>query len=298
MNQSKAFLISFLFAGLAMLLVFVYVNDVRTEEKAKYGDEIVVVVAARDINEMEQIQATMLTTKVVPNAFKQPGSDPDPKTFEGAVSAAPVKAGEQILLTKVLLKGSSTGISGQVAIHHRAISIPVNDVTGVTRLLRPGDRVDIIANVQYNAGAGMESEVKTVLQNVHVLAVGELVQNNVPQAFETDPVSGNRRAMNLRGNRSFNTVTVEVVPTDAQKLIFVSEGTGASLYLTLRNPVDRQIASVPTVTVDEVLGENSKKAEKARNKPVAAAPPPPKAKVVAPPPPPPAFSQGGIPVAN
>lgn len=295
MNQSKAFLISFFAAGVAMMLVFVYVNNKVDEIQGEYGTEVTVVVASRAINELEEIQPDMLETITLPSKFAQPGSNGDIKSFEGAVAAAPFKEGEQVLLTKVLLKGSDTGISSQVAIHHRALSIPVNDVTGVTRLLRPGDRVDVIANVQYASDDGVKAEVKTVLQNIHVLAVGEQVQNNIPQAFQVDPVSGRSIAKNLRGNRNYNTVTIEVNPVDAQKMIFISES-GASIFLTLRNPVDRLVASIPTTTVDEVLGENSQKAalEAAKRRV-----PTPKPKVrTAPKPPAPKFGAGGVPFAN
>jgi pilus assembly protein CpaB len=298
MNQSKAFLVSFGAAAVAMLLVFFYINSEKQKIKKEYGTEVVVVIAKVDINEMEEITASMLETRVVPDSFRQPGSNGDPRTFEGSVAASPLKKGEQVLLTKVYLKGSDTGVASQVAIHHRAISIPVNDVTGVTRLLKPGDRVDIIANVQYPGDKGVQSEIKTLLQNVHVLAVGEQVQNNIPAVFDTDPVTGNRFAKNIRGTRTFNTVTVEVTPVDAQKIIYIVES-GVGLFLTLRNPVDRLVSSVPTITVDEVLGENSRKAalEAAKNRIPAAAPPkaPPKPSA---PPPPPAFKQGGIPLAN
>ncbi len=283
MNQSKAFLTSLVFAGLAMFLVYFYVDQKEASLKAEFGSDMTVVVAARDINEMEQIQANMLTTTVVPKKYVGPGAHADIKTFEGTIASAPLKKGEQLLTTKVLLKGADTGLASQVAISRRAISIPVNDIYGVTRLIKPGDRVDIISNITYRTPTGPESEVKTVLQDVHLLAVGEVIQNNIPSAFEDDPIAGTRKAVNLRGSRNFQTVTVEVTPQEAQALILTMEGGGA-LYLSLRNPVDRSFASIPTTTVDEVLGPNSKKAERERPKapppapasaPVYRAPPPP-----------------------
>jgi pilus assembly protein CpaB len=297
MNQSKAFLISFGAAAVAMLLVFFYINLEKQKIKEEYGTEVVVVVAAKNISELAEIKADMLTTKVVPANFAQPGSHGDPRTFEGAVAAAPIRAGEQVLTTKIYLKGTDTGIASQIAIHHRAISVPVNDVTGITKLLKPGDRIDLVANIQYDGGDGVLSEVKTMLQNVHVLAVGEQVQNNIPAVFEEDPVTGQRFAKNIRASRNFSTVTIEVNPVDAQKIIYVMES-GAQLYLTLRNPVDRLVSSIPTMTVDEVLGENSKKAalEAAKNRVPAA--PPPRNVAPPPPPPPPAFKKGGLPFAN
>lgn len=290
MNQSKAFMTSLVFAGLAMFLVYFYVSQKEEAIQAEFGSNITVVTAARDINEMEQIQPNMLATAIVPKKFAQPGANADKKVFEGLVASSPIRAGEQVLLTKVLAKGSETGLATQVAVSRRALSIPVNDVYGVTRLIKPGDRVDIVSNITYRTPSGPEFEVKTVLQDVHILAVGEVIQNNIPSAFEEDPIAGTKKAVNLRGSRNFQTVTVEVTPQEAQALILILENSG-NLFLTLRNPIDRSFASIPTTTVDEVLGPNSKKAENERRKvPAFVAP----VTIKAPPPPPPnPWQQGG-----
>ena len=290
MNQSKAFLTSLICAGGGFLLVWFYVSDKESSIKSEFGNEVPVVVAARDINEFEQFQDNMLRTITMPKKFAHESYIKDIKdlTTSGAVAAAPFRTGEPVSITKVLLKGAETGLASQIAIAHRGVSIPVSDVTGVTKLLKPGDRVDVVSNVAYQGPNGQESEVKTLLQNVHVLAVGEVIQNQIPSVFEDDPLTGSKRAVNLRGSRAFSTVTLEVTPTEAQSLIFVVQS-GTEMYLTLRNPIDRVVASIPTTTVDEVLGPTSKKAQKAR--PVYVAPPP---RAVAPAPPPGnPWSQGG-----
>ena len=296
MNQSKAFLVSLSFAFGAMMLVYLYVSDQKRKVQDEYGTEVEVVIAARDINEFEEIQPkSMLTVINVPQKFAQPSSRKLPEDFNGTVANAPIKKGEQILATKVLGKGSETGLASQVAISHRALSINVTDQTGVTKLIRPGDRIDVISNISYQVGDKTESEIKTLLQNVHVLAVGEMVQNQIPSALAVDPVTGETRATNIRG-KGFNTVTVEVSPTEAQALIFVI-GQGAEIFMTLRNPVDRQVASVPTTTVDDVLGPDSKKARGAIRLP-AAAPPAPKPAPPAAPAFVPFLKQGGGGLAN
>lgn len=284
MNQSRAFMVSMVIALLGMVLVYLYVEKRSDEVKQEYGNDVTVVVAQKDIQELQKIEVSMLTTKTVPLSFKQPGAYDDPNAFEGAVASAPIRAGEQILATKVLMPGAATGISSQIAISRRAISIPVNDVTGVTRLIKPGDRIDLIANIQYAIESDRMAETKTVMQNIHVLAVGELIQNKIPAAIEMDPVSGAQRAIDLRNSRAFATITVEVTPDQAQQLTWALENPqmAGNLTVTLRNPVDRVIASVPTTTIDEVLGADSRKAEiervrrrPAQVQPKAAPPPPP-----------------------
>jgi len=294
MNQSKAFMISLICAAGAMLLVHFYISEQEGKIKKEFGDEVRVIVASRDIAEFEVIREDMLTITTMPKKFVQEGSLTDKEAFKKtpAVAAAPFRRGQQVLVHQVLFRGAETGLASQVAITRRAISIPVTDVTGVTKLLKQGDRVDVVANISYPGPSGQLSEVKTLLQDINILAVGEVIQNQIPSVFEEDPISGNRRAVNLRGNRAFSTVTVEVTPQQAQVLVYTIE-TGATLFLTLRNPIDRVTPAIPTTTVDQVLGPDSKKAILER--PVA--PPPviraPAAVRPPPPPPPNPWSQGG-----
>lgn len=302
MNQSRAFVTSLIFAGIAMMLVFLYVNDQEGRITATYGDKISVIVAARNIQEFKQFESSDVVIKQIPRKFVQPGAievkdDDDSrrdklKEIVETVAAVPFKSGEQITATKILQKGTETGLASQVAISHRALAIPISDVTGVAKLIKPGDRIDIIAQIGYRGENGQEFEVKTLLQNINVLAIGEQIQNQIPSFLEVDPLTGATSAKNLRrDNRNFGTVTVEVLPLEAQSLIYVVQQ-GAELFLTLRNPVDRAVASVlPTTTVDEVLGPNSKKAMRARPVTVVT---PMAARVIAPPPAPPnPFLTGG-----
>ncbi|NCN27680.1 Flp pilus assembly protein CpaB [bacterium] len=292
MNQSKAFLVSVVFALIGMALVMVYVSQERAAVEKEFGNKRMVVVAKRDINEMRMIEEDSLTVASIPSKFVQPGAIIVPpkenggeqKAFydvAGKVALSPLRKGEQILSTKIISRGPQTGLSSQVGLSKRALSIAIDEETGVTKLLKPGDRVDVIAKIDYNQADGRASEVKTLLQNVHVLAVGELVQNNSPTVFEQDAITGEYKSINLRADRSFATVTVEVTPAQAQVLIYTQET--SRLFLTLRNPVDQLPANLSTINVDEVLGENSKKAIADRlarqvRTPAAVrpAPPPPK----------------------
>jgi pilus assembly protein CpaB len=297
-NQSRAFMTSLIVGLLGVLLVWAYIQQEQGKILDEFGDRVSVVIASQDINEMEIVSEAMLEVRNVPRKFVQPGSSilkegmEKEKAFSaivGKVALTPIQKGEQILSTKVVKPGAETGLSSQVAVTKRALAIPVNNVTGVTRLLKPGDRVDIVARIVYRTPDDkQDSEIKTVLQNIQVLSVGELIQNNSSSVADTDPVTGAMRFKNLRGDRDYDTVTIEVTPVEAQLLIYTIEET-SQLYLTLRNPVDRLPANVSTVTVDEVLGENSKKIQREKAMRAIASPPP--APVRAPPPNP--FVKGG-----
>jgi len=110
--------------------------------------------------------------------------------------------------------GASLGIpSGQ-----RAVSIQVPDSPGVLRLLRPGHRVD----VEVIRGRNGEVQLRTVLQNVEVLAVPE------PAA---------------RANSSTAAVlTVLANPSDSELLSLADAG--GRLRIVLRNPLDNDRAAL------------------------------------------------------
>ena len=59
----------------------------------------------------------------------------------------------------------------QVSVGKRAIAIAVNENMAVSKLLKPGDRVDILAAIDYAAGQKDKYKIKTVLQDILVLQV-------------------------------------------------------------------------------------------------------------------------------
>jgi pilus assembly protein CpaB len=113
----------------------------------------------------------------------------------------------------------------------RAMSIPVSTDTAVSGLIRPNDQVDILGTFSFIDEQNpdeMETVTFTVLQNVSVLATGQETGNS---DFE---ISGTRR----RG--SYNTVTISVLPEEAELLAFAMNVKG-TLTFTLRNPGDVDI---------------------------------------------------------
>lgn len=260
MNQSRAFFISLAFAFVGMGLVAFYISEQEQRLLETHGKPGYVVVAKKNINEMQPLDATMVDIKSIPATYEQPGVIKDPKDVDGMVALVPIREGEQIVVTKLAPKGAQTGLAPQVAANKRAMSIVVSDDTGVAKLIKPGDYVDVIGRVSYPGADGTrQSELKTFLQNVRILATGEIVTNNIPQVYETDPLTQKKVAVSGRGDQSFSTVTVEVTPEQAQILIYAQEE--SKLYLTLRNPVDRVETQVGSTTIDEVLGPDSKRAE-------------------------------------
>lgn len=267
-NPTRTLWVSIAFAVFGMVLIYSYSQEKKAEYDKRYGSSKRVIVAAKDILEMSTVDETMLSIEEKPVDFIQPGAV---ETMEDAVSlvaATPIKKGEQILGTKLLTPGPNTGLSLQVSPNKRAVTIPIDEVRGLSKLIRPGDRVDILTSVEYGRGGDQKREVKTILQDVIVLATGTHVTNNIPRLLEKDP-TGKSSFRNLNGDTSFNTVTLEATPNEAQSLIYIMSSAPGSIYLTLRNPNDRTRLTLGTTSVNAVLG----KSEPEVRVPAAVAPP-------------------------
>jgi pilus assembly protein CpaB len=253
-NETRTLWIS-LFAGIfASFLVYSYSQEKQQEYDKKYGAMKRVVIAARDIAEMETIDDTMLDVRSVPEDYVGPGFANDLDSVVGQVAAAPIKKGEQILATKLLTPGPDTGIALQVSPGKRAVTVPVDEVRGLAKLIRPGDRVDLIGALDVGKGANARREVSYLMQDVPVLATGVNVVNNIPRTFEVDPSGKNITQFNLNGDTKFTTVTLEVDPKQAQDLVYLTSTQPGNLFMVLRNPNDRAQVRYPSSNMETVSG--------------------------------------------
>ncbi len=258
-SNSRSFWISLACAMFAMFLIYSYSEEQKAKYDKRYGTTKTVLVATKDILEMSTIDETMVNQEEKPVDFIQPGAVENPDDAVGLVAATPIKKGEQLLMTKLLSPGPSTGLSMQVAPDKRAVTIPVDDVRGVGKLIRPGDRIDIITSINYGDGKTDKREVKTLLQDILVLATGLNVTNNIPRTLQIDTYNGKPAYKNLNGDTGYSTVTVEVNPTEAQNLIYILSVAPGAMFLSLRNGNDKVIPRLPTSTLDSVLGVDSER---------------------------------------
>lgn len=271
-NETRTLWISVGSALFAVFLLYSYTQEKSAELTKKFGAKQRVVVAAADISEMETIDETMLQIEEKPVDFVEPQAVTDPEQVVGLIALAPIKKGEQVLQTKVIKPGPVTGLSLQVSPSKRAISIPVNETNAVSKLLNPGDRIDIVTALDVGKGVNQKREVKTLMQDVVVLATGPRVVNELPAMFEK--MGKDDYVKNLRGDLSFTTITVEASPEESQDLIYLLSTAPGAIFMTLRHPSDHTKKRMPETTIDSLLG-------KVEIRQPAALPPPP-------PPPPPA----------
>lgn len=139
-----------------------------------------------------------------------------------------IEPGELILKTKVTGFGESARVATQVSDGKRAFTIPINAVSGVAGFVAPGDRVDILLT------RSIERQMTTsiILQNILVIATDQRANTETSSA------------------RVARTATVEVDPTDAQKLALAQQV--GKLSLTLRGVNEAVNTDVQPVGLDDL----------------------------------------------
>ena len=151
------------------------------------------------------------------------------KPGEERVALRPIERGEPILQAKVSGFGGRATLSSVIDPDMRAMTIRVNDVSGVAGFLLPGERVDVLLT---RRGDVEETVTQIILQNVKVLAVDQIASDR-----QDKPVV-------------VRAVTVEVTPVGAQKLT-LAQSVG-QLTLTLRHTANNAVVAGQAVGIGDL----------------------------------------------
>ncbi|MDW8260914.1 MAG: Flp pilus assembly protein CpaB [Phycisphaerales bacterium] len=206
--------------GLAAALVAR--NMLANRPVATAGDESTlrtVVVASTNIMPGTEIDPTMLITAKVSAEMAPEGSFVDPGELHGRVPQAPIYKGQPIINAVLAPKGSVGGLQALVPPGMRAITLQVDEFSGVGGFLTPGCRVDVIATMQGEKQGDMTA--RTIVQNILVTAVGQRMTLAKPNGEPEPPM---------------RSVTLIATPEEAQA-IELAASTGRP-RLVLRNVRD------------------------------------------------------------
>ncbi|RQR40259.1 Flp pilus assembly protein CpaB [Burkholderia sp. Bp9143] len=188
--------------------------------------EVRVRVAAADLPEGLLLRDNDLAWKRMPRTQVPAGafveSQPD-ADLKGALLRNRVDAGAPIRADNVIPSGAPDFLAAALQPGMRAISVPVDDVSGNAGLIQPGDFVDVVLTQEIGGSATTPGtfEAETVVRRARVLAVGSEFQRAKTPASAPDVPARAR------------TVTLEVAPRTAQ-VVLVATRLG-SLSLALRS---------------------------------------------------------------
>ncbi|MEM8952469.1 MAG: Flp pilus assembly protein CpaB [Pseudomonadota bacterium] len=125
--------------------------------------------------------------------------------------------GDILFASKISDFGEPVSITQQIDPAMRAVTIRVNDATGVAGLIAPSDRIDLTLT----RSVDQQLMTSTILQDVEVLGIDQSGEG------------GQRRPGSAR------TVTVQVDPADAQRLALAQQAGTLSLSLRHIDAADR-----------------------------------------------------------
>jgi len=214
-------------------IAYLYLQGSSEASANRKGDTYPVVVAAEDLTFGTRLEAKHLAVVDFPKAAIPMGAYASPDSIIDQTNKVFLVAGEPVLASKLSSVGG--GLSVAVPEGLRASSVDVNEVSGVSGFVLPGDRVDVLCTIDNAPGATQgEAVTKTIIQNIEVVAAGVKTKTN-----KSDPIR-------------VQSVTLLVDPNQAEDLALgMFKG---RIHLVLRNPVDHTIVSVDPTNTRSVFG--------------------------------------------
>jgi pilus assembly protein CpaB len=208
----------------------------RMAEQARL-QTVGIVVASGDIPLGSTITADQVAIAAWPKDRYPKDALSDVKSVAGKVAMREFVRGEPVVESKLVPTQQVGGVlSLKIPPGMRAFSVRVDEVVGVGGFIVPDARVDVIVTT---SGAGREEEQisKIVLENIQVLAVGQIMEQIKEQ-------KGSKPA-------AVHTVTLAVLPEDAEKLALASND--GRIQLVLRNFADAGKVRTPGITKGRLL---------------------------------------------
>lgn len=203
--------VALLVAGIATFGVYRVIDGMQANSRVATQN---VVVAAADVAEGVPLTAVSLAVVQLPLAAVPAGSFSTPDSLIGRVSRIPIFKGEAIVPGRLAPEGTAGGLEVKILPGKRAMSVRIDDVAGLSGMVQPNSRVDVMLTTR--DAANQERQVsKLFMSNMRVLSVGA----QVTRGGDGSPINA-------------PTATLEVTPEEAEKLALATrEG---SIQLVLR----------------------------------------------------------------
>ncbi len=228
----RAILVSLVVGGLTVVLLTLYLR--RLEAETSGGNPVLIVAAVKPLEPGTIIAPEMVSVKSVPQAYVESRAiqQADLARIIGLRVETPVKAQQAVLWTDLAVTSDDRRqLSMTVQPGMRAVGIRASNDDAHFALIRPGDRVDVVASLPA-LNNDKERVSALVVQNVLVLAVG------------LDTGARDMLGASPNGQRTDQMLTLSVNPQQLQQVSLASEK--GKLTIGLRNPKDTRVIDVLT----------------------------------------------------
>ncbi|RMD84847.1 MAG: Flp pilus assembly protein CpaB [Candidatus Dadabacteria bacterium] len=227
--------IGIVFAALAGFMTLKYLRGRETTVEVQQIETRDVVVARQTISRGETIEADDVKVVAWPAEAAPEDAYETPEEVVGKLARTTIYPNDPLTDSKFVSSKSPGILSALVPKGHRAISIKVNEVTGISGFVAPGSHVDVLLTVP--GTEEMPARTRTILQDVEVLAIDQTVEQE-----DDEPVT-------------VDTVTLDVTPRQAE-IVTLAANEG-NLQLVLRNDRDKREVISWGTSITEVIGGKS-----------------------------------------
>lgn len=260
--MKKIVIFALIAALCAGALLYFYLGNLEAQKQTQVQYDTVVA-ASVDIPAYTSITSDMLTLQQIPQGYAHPLAARTADEVVGLVTVSDIVAGEQIFPSKLKQFGQTdSGLAYVVPEGMRAVTVSVDEVSGVAGFLKRGDYVDVIsytstsfdmkaaAQAQTGTGTGTDqttdpaqggaSQSTTVIaaQNVLIAAIGTSLSTTTNAGADPAAVG-------------YNSVTLILTPEDAMRVVQGSRS--GSLILVLRASGDHAANKQDPVVNDSLL---------------------------------------------
>lgn len=224
------------------------VSTLREDIEQQY-DMVPVVAAARDLPQGERLGRSTVTLRRIPRKFLPPDyiAPARVRDVEGMAFRIPLVAGQVIshgFLTRDFNEAQG-GFSEIISPGMRALTFPVDVMSGVGGLLNPGDRIDLIMSIR--SVTSNELVTLPLLQDLQILAVGD--------SF----VGAN--------NQRYQHITLEVSPRNSARILQARQEGALTAVLRRRGDDGEAGYNGPMTVADLFDGKYQKYFKKPKAKP-------------------------------
>jgi pilus assembly protein CpaB len=224
------------FASLASYMAMGWLKRQAAVQSPKEKSTIVVV--AKDaVPPTSLLSAAQLKTEVWHQETSPPGSFKSLDQIVGRVTGTAILPGELITEGKLAPKGAMPGITALLSPNQRAMTVKVDEASGVAGFLTPGHRVDVVVVVDKGA-YNKDPMAKLLFQNLKVLGTGQKLENRPGDKPQIVP-----------------TVTLEVTPEQGERLALAAQE--GRISLVVRGQGDQELVETLGADASRLFGTPS-----------------------------------------
>jgi pilus assembly protein CpaB len=220
-------------AGAATFGVYRVITAMQTKSRVATR---AVVVAAADIPEGASLTPSVLTVAQWPEVTAPAGVYGNVDSLTGRVTRVAIFQGEPVVPGRLAPTGTTAGLEVKIAPGKRAMAVRIDDVAGLSGLIQPNSRVDVLVTLRDNQDGRSEQVSKLFMSNMRVLSIGAEVQRGADGT-----------ALNAA------TAALEVTPDEAERLaVAMREG---AIQLVMRGYGDPDSISTDGADAGDVLAQ-------------------------------------------